>query len=118
MFLSTDDMLGRADGATVDKDGNYWCAMVEGWAVIAVDPGGKIVERIELPDEFPTMCTFGDPNLDVLYVTSSRMRLNEQGRESQPLSGNVLAVKGIGTRGLAAWKFGAPSGVSSAGLQP
>jgi sugar lactone lactonase YvrE len=107
VFLSTGDMLGRADGATVDSDGNYWCAMVEGWAVIAVNPDGKVVERIELPVEFPTMCTFGGPNLDVLYVTTSRMRLDEDGRKSQPLSGSLLAIKDLGAYGLPVWSFGA-----------
>jgi sugar lactone lactonase YvrE len=81
--------------------------MVEGWAVIAVNPDGKVVERIELPVEFPTMCTFGGPNLDVLYVTTSRMRLDEDGRKSQPLSGSLLAIKDLGAYGLPVWSFGA-----------
>ncbi|HVW92536.1 MAG TPA: SMP-30/gluconolactonase/LRE family protein [Devosia sp.] len=105
VFLSTLDMLGRVDGATVDSEGNYWCALVDGWAVIAVDPSGKIVERIELPVQLPTMCTFGGRDLDVLYVTSSRRRLDEAQRASQPASGRLLAIHGLGARGLPAAAF-------------
>jgi sugar lactone lactonase YvrE len=105
VFLSTLDMVGRVDGATVDSEGNYWCALVDGWAVIAVDPGGKIVERIELPVQLPTMCTFGGPDRDVLYVTSSRMRLDAAERARQPASGGLLAIHGLGARGLPAAEF-------------
>lgn len=105
-FFSSVDMPGRPDGATVDSEGNYWCAMVDGSAVIAVEPGGKVIERIVLPVGFPTMCTFGGTRRDVLYVTSSRMRLDEEQRRQQPLAGKLFAIHKTGAQGLPALPFG------------
>lgn len=105
VFFSTATMYGRADGATVDAEGNYWCAMVEGSSVIAVSPEGKVVEKVDLPVLFPTMCTFGSEGLDILYVTTSRMRLDEEGIARQPLSGGLLAIHDCGARGLPAQRY-------------
>jgi sugar lactone lactonase YvrE len=104
-FFSTVDLLGRVDGAAMDCDGNYWCAMVEGWAVLAIDRRGKIIERVPLPVEFPTMCTFGGANRDILYVTTSTLRLSERKLNEQPLAGSLLAIHGLGARGAPAATF-------------
>ena len=37
-FFRTDDMVGRVDGATVDRDGNYWCAMIHDGSICCFDP--------------------------------------------------------------------------------
>lgn len=104
-FFSSVEMPGRPDGATVDSDGNYWCAMVDGSSVIAMDPKGKIIERIVLPVRFPTMCTFGGARRETLYVTTSRLRLDEEQRRQQPLAGNLFAIHDIGATGLPALPF-------------
>lgn len=100
LFFSTVGMPGRPDGATVDSEGNYWVALIQGAAVIAIDPNGRVVEKIELPVEFPTMCTFGGPANDILYVTSSRLSLDEEARKRQPEAGSLIAVHDIGARGV------------------
>lgn len=104
-FFSTSDMVGRVDGATIDSEGNYWCALIQGWAILAIDPRGELVERIELPVESPTMCIFGDVGRDTLYVTTSAQRMNEEMRRDQPLAGSLLAVEGLGVRGLPVMAF-------------
>lgn len=106
VFFSSRDIVGRVDGATIDSDGNYWCALIQGSAVVAIGPQGRIVERIALPVEYPTMCTFGGRDRDTLYVTSSRQRLSAEQRQRQPLAGTLLAVSGLGARGLPSASFG------------
>lgn len=99
-FFSSLEIAGRPDGASVDTRGNYWCALIQGSAVIAIGPDGKIVERVALPVESPTMCTFGGDGNDVLYVTTSRLRLDAEERKRQPAAGCLLAVHGLGARGM------------------
>lgn len=88
---------GRADGATIDTDGNYWCALVFGGAVGCFDRKGKPIERIELPVTHPTMCAFGGPELDILYVTSATCLLDDPKAESE--AGKLFAITGLGARG-------------------
>ena len=101
IFFRTDDMIGRVDGATVDRDGNYWCAMIHDGSICCFGPKGRLERRIELPVKHPTMCTFGGPDLDVLYVATSRRFLDEAALRGQPLAGGLFAVTGTGAKGLA-----------------
>lgn len=96
-FIDFKGGRGRADGATVDCAGNYWCALVFGGAVGCFDPKGRLIERIELPVTHPTMCTFGGVNLDILYVTSATCFLDNP--ESEPEAGALFAITGLGARG-------------------
>lgn len=105
-FISTAHIRGFVDGATVDADGCYWAALFRGGAVAQFDPDGKLVRHIRLPASNPTMCTFGGPGLDVLYVTSASRFLDEAQRRDQPLAGCLFAIEGLGTRGLAEPRFG------------
>ena len=65
--------VGEPDGATVDKDNNYWSARVRGKCIICVDKKDEtIIEKISLPTNTPTCVTFGGANLNSLYITSLR----------------------------------------------
>ncbi|MBZ8135163.1 SMP-30/gluconolactonase/LRE family protein [Afifella sp. IM 167] len=90
--------IGRADGATVDAEGNYWCALVFGGAVGCFAPDGRLLEKIALPVTHPTMCAFGGPDLDILFVTSATCLAD--GPETEPLAGALFAISGTGARGL------------------
>ena len=100
VFISTADIPARVDGATVDTDGNYWCAHIHGGAIAKYDPRGRLETTIELPVRHPTMCTFGGPDLDVLFVTSARQFLEPGEEAAQPLAGALFAIHGVGARGL------------------
>jgi sugar lactone lactonase YvrE len=100
-FFSTADIDGRVDGATVDSEGNYWCALVHGAAVACISPAGRMIERIAVPARHPTMVTFGGPRLDQLYVTTSLQLLPENDRSSWPQAGALLRIDGLGATGLA-----------------
>jgi L-arabinonolactonase len=99
-FVSTREIGGRPDGATVDQQGYYWCALVHGGAIGRFDPKGRLERKIELPVKQPTMCTFGGDDLDILYVTSSVALVPEAERESQKLAGALFAIRGLGVKGL------------------
>lgn len=104
-FISTVDIQGFVDGATVDSDGCYWAALFRGGAIAQFDPDGKLIRRIGLPISNPTMCAFGGANLDVLYVTSASRFLDEPQLRAQPLAGHVFAVHGLDSRGIPEPKF-------------
>lgn len=100
VFFRTHNIAGRIDGATVDSDGNYWCALVHGGAIACIDPAGHLIQRIELPVKHPTMCTFGGPKLDTLYVTSASTLQTAEQQAHYPLAGALFAIEDSGARGL------------------
>ncbi len=105
VFVSTKDIPGRVDGATVDTEGNYWCAHIHGWHVVCYDPKGREIRRIKLPVQHPTMCTFGGDDYDVMYVTSGKRFLDPKDAASQPLAGSLFAIHDVGAKGLPEPRF-------------
>lgn len=90
---------GLPDGACVDEEGGVWVAMWEGRRVLRVAPDGSVDREIEVPVWKPTCCAFGGPDLDVLYVTTSRLGSEEAQLAEEPLSGGLFACR-PGPRGL------------------
>lgn len=90
---------GFPDGSTVDRDGYLWNAEFNAWRVVRYTPDGHIDRLIELPVERPTSCTFGGPDLDVLYVTTASQWMTERELAAQPMAGALLAID-TGVRGL------------------
>lgn len=84
---------GRPDGAAVDSEGAYWCAMYEGGRVLRLSPSGEILREIALPVRCPTMVAFGGPDLRTLYITSVRHKRPEEELKRLPYSGCVLALR-------------------------
>ncbi|MFT8038223.1 SMP-30/gluconolactonase/LRE family protein, partial [Salmonella enterica subsp. enterica serovar Enteritidis] len=66
------DYGGRPDGAAVDSEGAYWCAMFEGGRVLRLSPQGDILQEIRVPARCPTMVAFGDEDLRTLFITTGR----------------------------------------------
>jgi sugar lactone lactonase YvrE len=106
VFFCTADMKGRVDGATCDVEGNYWCALVHGGAVGCISPAGRLIERIEVPAQHPTMVAFGGPRLDQLYVTTASSLLKPEERAAWPHAGKLLRIDGLGAVGIAEPMFG------------
>lgn len=105
VFFDTRTVAGRPDGATVDAEGFYWMAGVGGWQVVRLTPDGRIDRIVALPVERPSRPAFGGPGLDVLYVTSIGTGLTPGSEPRQPWAGGVLAVHGLGVRGLPMPRF-------------
>jgi sugar lactone lactonase YvrE len=92
---------GGPDGLTVDSQGYIWLALFGGSAVRRYAPDGRLDGVIELPTSQITACTFGGPDLDKLYITTSQHAL-EPG--SQALAG-ALFVADVGVRGMPVQPF-------------
>jgi sugar lactone lactonase YvrE len=90
MFVDMNEHPGRPDGAAVDADGCYWICANDAGLIHRFTPEGKLDRSLAVPVKKPTMCTFGGPNLDTLFVTSIRPAgdLSEQ-----PLAGGVFALR-------------------------
>ena len=84
---------GRPDGAAVDAEGAYWCAMYEGQRLLRFAPDGHLLRELPLPARCPTMPCFGGPDLRTLYVTTARDKRPAEELATLPLSGCVLALR-------------------------
>lgn len=98
------DYGGRPDGAAVDSEGAYWCAMFEGGRLLRLSPAGELLSEIRLPVRCPTMMAFGGSDLRTLYITTSRENRSAAEIEQYPLSGHTLSVR-VDVPGRREFKF-------------
>ena len=84
---------GRPDGAAMDSEGHYWCAMFEGARLLRIAPDGTVVQEIGLPVRCPTMPCFGGADLKTLYITTSREKRQAEELAREPLAGCVLQLR-------------------------
>ena len=99
LFIDTQPFNSAPDGATVDAEGRLWVAMVLTGQVACFSPEGQLVQSIKVPVPYPTCPCFGGANLDTLYVTS----IHDSGnllKSDDPNSGALIAIQGLGARGL------------------
>jgi sugar lactone lactonase YvrE len=95
---------GLPDGCTVDREGYLWNARWDGRCLIRFAPDGRVDRVIEVPMQRPTSCTFGGPDLDVLYVTSAPASA-AVGETEGPEAGGLVAVRGLGVVGVPEPRF-------------
>ena len=79
---------GAPDGLTVDAEGGVWVALYGGGAVRRYAPSGELDAIVELPVTNVTACTFGGPELDRLFITTSRENIPDG---EEPAAGSVFA---------------------------
>jgi len=104
-FVSTAELGGIPDGATVDAEGHVWSAICEGGKLVRFRPDGSIERIIAMPLKFPASVMFGGPALDRLYVpTLSPAFL---GRPADPLDGSMYVIEGLRIQGIPEPRFGA-----------
>ncbi|WP_426176525.1 SMP-30/gluconolactonase/LRE family protein [Massilia sp. TWR1-2-2] len=84
---------GRPDGAAVDSEGAYWCAMFEGGRVLRFSADGALLREVKVPLRCPTMVAFGGDDLRTLYITSAGLKRPDAEREQYPLSGCLLSLR-------------------------
>jgi sugar lactone lactonase YvrE len=100
-FARIADDDGSPDGMTVAADGSIWVALWGGSAVRGYAPDGSLIERIDLPVEQVSACTFGGDDLGTLFITTSAQDLpDDHGTDA----GSVYAVR-PGVRGLPVLPF-------------
>ena len=104
-FALDEGAPGVPDGACTDVEGGIWIAIPQGGRVERRMPDGSLDAVIETPAERPTMCGFGGPGLDTLYVTSLSRHLSDAERARRPDEGALFAVR-PGVTGLPEPLFG------------
>jgi len=96
-FAAIPDGAGDPDGLCLDAEGGVWVALWQGGAVHRYDVDGRLSAVVEVPVAKVTACTFGGPDLDRLFVTTSRYDESDP----DPAAGAVFVVE-PGVRGLPA----------------
>jgi sugar lactone lactonase YvrE len=92
--------VAEPDGLTVDRNGDLWSALWNGWCVVHFDASGRELERIRLPVQRPTSLAFGGPDLTDLYVTSASVGLDQTEIQRGFTAGDLYRLPGR-SRGLA-----------------
>jgi sugar lactone lactonase YvrE len=87
------DYGGRPDGAAVDAEGAYWCAMFEGGKLLKISPHGDVLLEVLLPVRCPTMMAFGGADLRTLFITSARHNRSGDELAKYPFSGCLLSLE-------------------------
>ena len=77
----------------MDGEGGVWSAQHGAGRVVRYAPDGEVTHEVEVPLPQPTSCIFGGRDLDVLYITTSRLNMTPEQLERYPLSGSVFAVR-------------------------
>lgn len=92
-FVSTPAALGVPDGAAVDAEGGYWCALHGGSRLHRYRPDGTLNQVVELPVSQPTMCAFVGQELELMVVTSASDKLSPQQLAAEPHAGSLFCLK-------------------------
>ena len=100
LFAAIEEEAGIPDGAAVDVEGGYWCALHGGGRVRRYHADGFVDRDIELPVSQPTMCAFGGKGLATLYVTSASDGLSDAQRAREPHAGALMSLD-VGISGVA-----------------
>ena len=100
-FAEIPTEAGGPDGLTVDEEGAVWVALYGGGAVRRYSPDGVLDEVIEVAAKQVTACTFGGPDLNQLFITTSREGL-EPGADA--LAGSLFRAT-VGVAGLPVREF-------------
>lgn len=98
-FLDLPASRAVPDGAAVDEEGCYWCAIHGAGVLHRYDKAGALKASIPVPVSQPTMCCFVGPELDAMVVTSAADKLSPAQLREQPHSGALLLLR-PGVRGL------------------
>jgi sugar lactone lactonase YvrE len=103
-FIDFTQHPGRPDGAAVDADGGYWICGNDAGLVHRFTPDGRLDRSLPVPAAKPSMCAFGGPRLDRLYVTTIAPATPAPGYDPE-LAGAVFVLN-PGCTGLNDSSFG------------
>ena len=80
---------GHPDGMAIDEEDGVWVALWGGSAVRHYDRDGVLRHEIALPASRVTSCAFGGADRRTLFITTSRLGLDDPAAE--PEAGSVFA---------------------------
>jgi sugar lactone lactonase YvrE len=90
---------GTPDGLAVDVEENLWIAFFGEGQVRCLTPLGEVVDVVDVGVPHPTCPVFAGPDLDVLVITTARLKMRDSERVGSPESGAIY-VAHPGVRGL------------------
>ncbi len=93
LFISIPSDAGAPDGLTVDDEDHLWVAVWGGWAVHRYTPDGQLERVVRLPAAHVSCPTFGGPDLNDLYITTSPEGLSDEERRAQPHAGSLFRYR-------------------------
>lgn len=99
VFATIPEAHGIPDGAAIDAEGGYWCALHGGGKLRRFDAHGSVDRDVDLPVSQPTMCAFAGDGLSTLYVTSASDNMSPSGKAREPLAGALFRFA-PGIRGI------------------
>ncbi len=100
VFAEVDVAGAEPDGSIVDARGGLWNAQWGASRVVRYSADGRLERIVPLPVPQPSCCAIGGPNLDTLYVISSRLGLDRAALDDAPESGSLFAAALPGPVGL------------------
>jgi sugar lactone lactonase YvrE len=100
LFATIPENCGIPDGAAIDVDGGYWCALHGAAKLRRFNSDGSCDRDIGMPFSQPTMCAFAGGELTTLYVTSASDKMSDADKRREPLAGALIRLD-PGTRGIA-----------------
>jgi sugar lactone lactonase YvrE len=95
--ISVPEDRGHPDGCCMDAEGMLWIGLWGGGGLLRCNPAdGSIIDTVTVPGaRNVTACSFGGPNLDVLYITTAG-----GGEAGQPENAGFLFAVEPGVHGL------------------
>ena len=99
LFATIPQDLGIPDGAAIDVDDGYWCALHGAGKLRRFRADGSVDRDIDMPFSQPTMCAFADEHMATLYVTSASDNMTDEEQKLEPLAGALIRLR-PGVRGI------------------
>jgi sugar lactone lactonase YvrE len=81
------------DGMSVDSNGGFWVALYGAGKVVHFDKEGTRLDEIIVPAAYTTSCCFGGPDMNILFITTSKLLLDETARKKNPLAGRTFMIE-------------------------
>ena len=105
LFAEVPAEAGHPDGLLVDAEDHVWGAHWGGGRLTRYRPDGSVERVVAIPAPQVTSACFGGPDLDILYVTSAAIGMDDEGLAAYPDAGGLFAVTGLGIRGRPTRRF-------------
>ena len=90
LFVKLQSSDGYPDGLTVDDENAIWLAHWGGSRITRFLPDGTIDGILEIPVPQVTSCTFGEPDRNLLFITTASRDLD---LKKFPLAGGLFCIK-------------------------
>jgi sugar lactone lactonase YvrE len=92
ILVDLGDEAVEPDGLAIDRQGNLWSALWNGWCIVCHDPTGREIARTRLPVQRPTSVAFGGDDLTDLYVTTASVGLSQAEIQRGFCAGDLFRV--------------------------